>query len=94
MRIGQIPRLITTLKSVPAGTSGGISWGGSLGAFMGAAILALSGIYFTGAMNKGAGYIFVVVTISGFAASFIDSLLGATLQAQFQCSIFGKITEK
>jgi uncharacterized membrane protein len=61
---------------------------------LGALILALSGIYFTGVMNSQAGYMLTLVTISGFGASFIDSLLGATLQAQFQCSACGKITEK
>jgi len=94
MRIGQMPRLITSLKSVPAGTSGGITWGGSLGALLGALILALSGIYFTDAMNSQTWYMIILVTMSGFVASFIDSLLGATLQAQFQCSSCGKITEK
>jgi uncharacterized protein (TIGR00297 family) len=94
MRIGQMPRLITTLKTVPAGTSGGITLGGSMGALLGALILALSGIYFTGAMNNQVGYMLALITTSGFIASFIDSLLGATLQAQFQCSVCGKITEK
>jgi uncharacterized protein (TIGR00297 family) len=95
MRLGKRPRLITPLKSVAAGTSGGITWGGSMGAFLGALVLALSGFPFISDIQgtNSASFVFMI-TLSGFIASFYDSFLGATVQAQFRCAICTKITEK
>lgn len=69
-------RIITTLKKVPPGTDGGVSLFGEFVALLGAAAIAalapLLGVTSPAAM--------VLVTISGFAGSQFDSLLGATVE--------------
>ena len=90
------PRSIITFKKVPMGTSGGVSFIGTLGALIGSAILSLSGILFsTQALPGVMGWPEVVlVLVVGLLASMVDSLLGATIQAQYQCPICSKVTEK
>ncbi len=95
MLIGQRPRLISNFKLVPSGTSGGITWCGSLGAFIGALILGISGIKFiANGYNFSTFTILSIVAMSGFLGSLVDSFLGATVQVQYQCEICNKITEK
>ena len=88
----QQPRLITTLRPVPAGTSGGITFTGLSSAFAGALVIALSGMMF---LPAGYGWpAIAAVTICGLLGSLIDSGLGATLQAQYRCENCRQITEK
>ena len=79
---------ITTLRPVPAGTSGGISLPGTVAAATGALVLAAAAIFFAPAVN------WPVVAVSGFAGSVIDSLLGATLQEVRYCPVCGAETEQ
>lgn len=90
------PRLITTLKRVPKGTSGAVS---PLGVFSGLiAGLAVCGIAaISGAFN---GYnweqwlpVLGIVTISGVAGSLFDSVLGALVQGRYICAECTKSTE-
>jgi uncharacterized protein (TIGR00297 family) len=90
------PRSILDFKKVPKGASGGVTLVGTLGAATGAIVLVSSG-YIASPHNSprliGLNELFLLI-FSGFAASLVDSLLGATLQAQYRCLQCQKITEK
>ncbi len=82
---------ILTFKQVDQGLSGGISLVGTLGGMLGAMIIAFSGLYWIEINNV---YFVLFIIVSGVAGSSFDSVLGATIQAQFECVICGKLTEK
>lgn len=85
------PRHILTFSKVPIGTSGGVTALGTSGFFMGAGILTLSGIFpFSGSILQ----LFIIVAISGIIGALIDSVVGATIQAQYRCPHCQKTTEK
>ena len=77
-------RSIINFKKVPPGTSGGVSSAGSIGGVAGAALVALSGIYFLPPQSDRLA-IFGVVTISGLLGALIDSYVGGLFQAEYTC---------
>ncbi len=87
------PRHILTFSKVPMGTSGGVTLLGTSGFFMGAGILTLSGIIpieTETTLIK----LFILIAFGGILGALTDSILGATVQAQYRCPHCGKITEK
>lgn len=94
------PRLITSWKKVPSGTSGGITLQGTLAGLSGSFFISLFIFGFL-PLNTNAGVTsneFIapacIVFLSGAIGLVIDSILGATIQASFKCSVCGAITEK
>lgn len=88
------PRLITTFKRVIPGTSGGISAVGLFGSLMGSFLIAAVGIACAPHFFLSPVRAILIITAAGLGASLVDSLFGATLQAQFRCTICNKITER
>ena len=82
---------ILTLKPVEQGISGGISILGTLGGVCGALTISLAGMFW---VQLSLPQYFLVVILGGVIGSFFDSLLGATIQAQNQCNVCDKITER
>jgi uncharacterized protein (TIGR00297 family) len=82
---------ILNLKIVDQGKSGGISIIGMFGAILGAFIIPISSLSW---ISKNFIDFIFVVTISGVLGSIIDSILGASAQAQFKCKVCGKIIER
>lgn len=90
------PRSIVTFKKVSPGTSGGLSFIGTAGAFTGSALIAVCGKL---ALAQWTDFnlswsVVLLISIAGFIGALADSLLGATVQAQFKCPVCHKITEK
>jgi uncharacterized protein (TIGR00297 family) len=82
---------ILNLKIVEPGTSGGISIPGIIGSLAGALLIGISSLFWI-KLNK-FNYI-ILISSAGFFGSIIDSILGASVQAQFKCKTCGKITER
>lgn len=83
------PRLITTLRQVPRGTSGAVSGLGTLGGVVGAALLAVA------AAAPGIGGPMAPAILAGGVIGMAgDSVLGATLQARFHCDRCAVLTER
>lgn len=86
------PRLVTTGRKVPRGTSGGVSFFGSLAALGGALLIALLAGLFLRPPN-----LFLVASVLamiGLVSSYVDSWLGATVQAIYFCPSCKKETER
>lgn len=81
---------ITTLKRIIQGQSGGISFVGTIGAFLGSAFVTASSLIY---IDLEFDY-FVFIVISGLTGSMIDSVLGSTVQVKYLCSRCSNIVEK
>lgn len=84
------PRLITTFKSVPAGTSGAVSLAGTLAAASGAAFVGLVPAMVTPQLWPTIPWL----VLAGLAGALLDSLLGATVQGTYYCPTCRKETEQ
>lgn len=77
-------------KRVPRGTSGGITLLGTVASFFGAFTIGLVFVFLgTFALQH-----LFLISIAGFTGGLIDSLLGGTIQAVYQCSVCQKETER
>lgn len=91
------PLSILNFKSMEKGMSGGISILGTIFAFLGSAFIAL--VFFIAYIAiyndviQGFTY-FLICLIMGFVGSIIDSILGASIQAQYYCKATESFTEK
>lgn len=85
------PRSIITFKQVEIGTSGGVSVVGILGGTAGAALVSGTAAFFLG--DTATPRLLTAMIVSGVVGSLADSLLGATVQAQYR-SASGKLTER
>jgi uncharacterized protein (TIGR00297 family) len=85
------PRSIITMKPVDVGTSGGISVLGIIGGAAGAVLVVSTTLFFPGIHAQSA--LLMAMVFSGVAGSLVDSLLGATLQAQYRTAE-GTLTER
>ena len=73
------------LQRVEPGTSGGISLVGTTGAVLGALSVAASGAFFT----EHSSYSILIASAAGICGMLADSMIGATLQAQYHCRVCG-----
>ena len=85
----QTPRSLATWKPVESGTSGAITLWGTVAAVLGSIVIPLSLLSFWGLTPPE----FICVTWAGFLGSFLDSILGASLQAHYRDPQTGSLTE-
>ncbi|MDO8502571.1 MAG: DUF92 domain-containing protein [Gemmatimonadaceae bacterium] len=83
------PRSLVSFATVAPGTSGGVTWLGTIAAAGGALFIALATF-----LLKWPLHAVCAAAIGGFAGSILDSLLGATLQATRWCEHCGRATER
>ncbi len=88
------PRLITNFDRVEPGRSGAISGLGSLAALCGSSLIAFTGVMINPQINHFDWSLIFAIAGAGFGGNLIDSLFGASLQAQFRCRQCGKHTER
>jgi uncharacterized protein (TIGR00297 family) len=96
------PRLITTWRPVPVGTSGGVSVLGTTATVAGALTIGVSVATLHGLEQALGGGVHIaallvlvpIAVVSGIAGSLFDSLLGATVQAMYHSASRAKETEK
>jgi uncharacterized protein (TIGR00297 family) len=81
------PRLLLVGRTVPAGTSGGMTARGTLGALIGAAVTAAAALPVVGVQLVAAG------TLIGVIGMLLDSWLGAALQGRFHCPVCARASE-
>ncbi|SYX85232.1 conserved membrane protein of unknown function [Paenibacillus alvei] len=103
----RLPRSLLNGKQVAAGTSGAISLLGTFASVAGAltiglaaaGLMVLQGLSGTLPAGDGLGWITLLIVIAaaaigGTVGALFDSLLGATVQAGYQCKICGISTER
>ncbi|MDP3025707.1 MAG: DUF92 domain-containing protein [candidate division Zixibacteria bacterium] len=88
------PISLRGFKRVSPGSSGGISLIGTASSLFGSFFLVLVGFLPGISPVPFRTELFLIIVIAGFSGSFIDSLLGAFLQAQYLCPICNKSTER
>ncbi|HZY09758.1 MAG TPA: DUF92 domain-containing protein [Bacteroidota bacterium] len=82
---------ITNLKKADPGMSGAVSLQGTIGSVIGALLISIYSFFFV--PEQAIKYSSIIVA-AGLAGSFVDSLMGALFQAQYQCPACYQITER
>ena len=83
------PRDLLTWRRVRPGQSGGVTWFGSSGGLMGAALIGLAAI-----AAGGPPRLFLTAALVGAGAMLLDSGIGSGLQARYRCDTCGEETEQ
>lgn len=84
------PWHLSTLKRVPRGTSGAVSGVGILVSWLGASAIALTASVLDPRLGANAA---LTIAVAGFTGAAVDSVLGATLQRQYECVRCGATVE-
>lgn len=83
------PRLVTTWRAMPPGTSGAVTVAGSLGMLAGSAFLTL-----VVAAVVWPRHVVAATFVGGVTGALADSLAGATIQTRRRCSSCDVLTER
>lgn len=89
---GGQPRNIINLRRTTTGTSGSISLLGTAAGLLGAFGISAVGVVFL--PGRKGGLLLALLTVAGLIGALMDSIMGATLQMQYECGTCGKTTER
>lgn len=95
-RFGGTPYSLRTGREVPPGTSGAVTAAGTVASICGGMLIGILAVLLAraapapGVAGAGDG---VLIAASGAIGSAVDSVLGATLQARFTCTVCGHVSE-
>lgn len=84
----RLPRLITSGRTVPVGTSGGVTLLGTAAGAAGAGLMGGLALLLGTPLAAAAGAV-----AGGLLGTIADSVLGATVQARYHCPSCGRTTE-
>ena len=84
------PFSIRTFRSAAAGTSGAMSLLGTLAGMLGSVLIGFCA-YFLFPISV---YEFLLISLFGFIGNITDTVLGAYVQAEYQCTVCGEKVEK
>jgi uncharacterized protein (TIGR00297 family) len=85
------PVSVFSLKRVKRGTSGAISVLGTMAALAGSVLISFAAMLLWDELTLGTA---LILTAIGFIGCFVDTVLGATVQAVYRCSVCGGQVEK
>ncbi|MCE4047050.1 MULTISPECIES: DUF92 domain-containing protein [Bacillaceae] len=84
------PFSLRTFSRAKAGTSGAMSLLGTIAGFFGSLLIGFCAyLLFPISVNE-----FLLISLFGFIGNIIDTLLGAYVQAEYQCTVCGAKVEK
>ncbi|MBI3790788.1 MAG: DUF92 domain-containing protein [Gemmatimonadetes bacterium] len=92
--LGGAPRMITTGRRVPAGTSGGVTLWGFAGAALGALAVGAAAEPLVLAQADLDPNVWLFAAVAGFCGALVDSLLGALVQSRRRCPACDALTER
>ncbi len=81
---------ILSFKEIKQGISGGISFTGLIASLAGAFIISLTSLPW---IESNYQVNILIITIAGFIGSILDSVLGSSLQAKYECTVCGNLIE-
>jgi uncharacterized protein (TIGR00297 family) len=90
------PISLITFRKINPGQSGGVSIMGTFSSLAGSSLTVLSGLGIIVWRGVPAGLdigAWIIMIVAGFAGALFDSLLGAALQARFECPVCHRRTE-
>ncbi len=88
------PVHILKWKRVPVGTSGAVTALGSSASIVGSFVIIGLAIFFWGNHFYNSHTLLIALTAAGFIGNLFDTLVGASFQVEYRCTICGIVTER
>jgi len=84
---------LRTRQPVDAGISGAVSFPGTIAGLVGVLVTTILGAIMLPSIGHSVGHVFLVISMWAFAAVWVDSILGATIQGRYRCQACDILTD-